>query len=506
MEKNNKLPLLNGAEKDNFVTRFAPEAGGSLHLGHLKAHLLNYLYTKEYNGKIILRFDDTNPEKEKQEFETAILEDLKFLGLECDSVTYTSDYFDQIINYATVLINKGLAYIDFTDKKEINKLRAEFKVSPYRDQLTELNLYYFKQMQMGELDNCCLRAKIDYASKNGCMRDPVIFRCKKHPHPRHGTVYKIYPTYDFACPIIDSLQGVTHAMRNIEYRDRDAQYNWFLDNLELKNGVYPLIMDYGKMSFSHSVLAKRKLAQLINAGLVSDWTDPRLPTIRGVIRRGIEREPLIEYIKTQITSHHIVLLSWDKLYSFNLAHQDKNAKRLYGLNHDRIPISLEGNIPEFVNLANHPKNKSFGERKIFLSNRLLVDKDDFKNVTIGSRFTLVGLGNTSVTSIEPLVLSYDPNDKDFRSTTKITWLPDDNKNILVKVKRFGNLLTKPKLEENEDIISAFNRDSVTETEWLLEESIKSFPVGSIVQVMRKEFCYIDKNSNDGIVLHIIPKS
>jgi len=281
------LPRLINAVEDKVVTRFPPEASGYLHLGHIKALLLNYLYAKEYNGKIILRFDDTNPEKENQTFEQAILADIKTLNLECDTITYASDYFDQIIEFAHTLVTNNLAYVDFNSGEQISNDRSNFRASRYRDTNTEINRFNFCEMISGNLTNCCLRAKIDYKSKNGCMRDPVIFRQKNQSHPRHGSKYLVYPTYDFACPILDALQGITHAMRSVEYKDRDSQYNWFLDKLGLKNGLYPIIMDYGKLIFSHTVLSKRKLAKLVEFGLVDGWNDPRMPTIRGILSSGI---------------------------------------------------------------------------------------------------------------------------------------------------------------------------------------------------------------------------
>lgn len=503
MEKTGNLPPLRDAEK--MVTRFPPQANASLHLGHLKALLLNYLYAKKYNGKIILRFDDTNPEKEKIEYEKSICDDIHMLGLDCDEVTYASDYFDQIIDCAFKLISMGLAYIDFTDADTINSMRLELKPSAYRDSLANYNELCFRQMVEGKLTNCCLRAKIDYESKNGCMRDPVIFRYKNSKHPRHGDKYKIYPTYDFACPILDSLQGVTHAMRSVEYKDRDSQYQWFLTNLDLKhNTKYPIISDYGKLSFSHSVLSKRKLTKLVDNELVDGWSDPRLPTIRGIIRRGINIIPLIDYIKTQITSGKIVNLGWEKLYSFNLSYLDKTCCRIYGISPNQLIVKLDGDYPKSVTIPNHPKDKSFGMRHIDVTPELIVDAEVGFGIELGKRFTLIGLGNAVVTSINPITLQYNALDCDYKNTTKVTWLPNDVTNIPVKVRRYGHLLSKPKLENNDDIVDLFNKNSLDETTWLVEKSIKSFTPGTAVQIMRYDYCFIDRSDINGIIMHAIP--
>ena len=503
-EKNRSLPDLKHAVMNRVVTRFPPEASGYLHLGHIKALLLNYLYAKKYNGKIILRFDDTNPEKESVTYEQAILADINMLGLLCDETTYASDYFDIIMVYASKMIKNGLAYVDFSTPEKINDDRSKLRASQYRDTDIDTNYLNFMKMQSGQNKNCCLRAKIDYASKNGCMRDPVIYRSKNTPHPRHGTTYAIYPTYDFACPVLDAIQGVTHAMRSVEYRDRDSQYDWFLTKLELKYECYPIISDYGKLNFSHTVLSKRKLAKLVEASLVDGWSDPRMPTLRGLIRRGAQIAPLLAYIKTQSTSHNVVMLSWNKLWSFNTEYLNNSSNRIYGLFEHAVELTLTGDLPEYVDLPNHPKDGSKGYRKIFIGKSLLVDPEDFANVKIGDRYTLVGLGNVTVSSIAPLIVNYDKTDADYKSTVKITWLPNDNSNIKVTVRNYGNLLTKPKLEEGDDVIAAFNKNSVEETCWLLEKSVATYPTGSVFQLMRKNYCYVDKADPDRIVLNIIP--
>lgn len=502
MSKENKLlpPLPNGIN-GQVVTRFPPENSGMLHLGHLKALLINYLYAKQYNGKIILRIDDTNPSKEKSIYTEAILADIERLHLECDQITYASDYFDVIIDYAHKLLRKDLAYIDFSNNETIKKNRLNLEPTLYRAVDIDTNIENFNLMMSGEITNACLRAKIDFKNKNGAMRDPVIFRYKNLAHSRTGTKYLIYPTYDFSCPILDSIQGVTHAMRSIEYTDRDIQYNWFLEKLGLKNKNYPKIMNYGKLNFMYTVLSKRKLTKLIDANLVEGWSDPRMPTIQGILRKGIKMESLLSYIKTQLTSRSVVLLSWDQLLSFNNNYLDKITNRLFGLNTNFLTIDLVGNLPEYVTLPNHPKNTSAGDRKMMVTSKLLIDSDDFINAKKGDRFTLIGLGNTTLIQFDPITLQYDANDLNFKDSVKIIWLPNVSTNIKIKVKKFGHLLTKPKLEENDDILMCFNKNSIEEKELLLEESIKKFSTGTIIQIMRKGYFYLDKNTVDEIILN-----
>ena len=208
------------------VTRFPPEPSGYLHIGHCKAALMNYHYARMYQGKMILRFDDTNPMNEKIEFTENMTRDLKTLNITPDQVTHSSDYFDQIQNYAKTLIKKGLAYADDTPAEEMKLQRDEGIESKHRANSVEQNLQIFEDMLSGKTSTFCIRAKKNMQDKVKCLRDPVFYRCKADPHHRTGTQYKAYPTYDLACPIIDSLEGVTHALRTVEYRDRNALYEW----------------------------------------------------------------------------------------------------------------------------------------------------------------------------------------------------------------------------------------------------------------------------------------
>jgi glutamyl/glutaminyl-tRNA synthetase len=505
------LPDLTHAIPGKVITRFPPEASGYLHLGHVKALMLNHLYAKKYNGKIILRFDDTNPDKENKLYEQTIEEDIHTLGLDCDLITYTSDYFDQMIRFAIKLISSGLAYVDSTDPDTIQALRGVFQPSLCRDTDPETNLNLFQQMIDGTITDSCVRAKIDFASKNGCMRDPVIYRSKNTVHPRTGIKYKIYPTYDFACPIVDSIEGITHCMRSIEYKDRDAQYNWFLDAMDLRHGdskQFPIIKEYGKMNFTHTVLSKRKLSKLVEAGLVESWADPRMPTVRGILRRGMQVEKLLQYIQLQGFSTNIVLLSWDKLWSMNSDTVSEKAHRLYGLVAKNVmTVQLNGLVPDHVDLPFHPKNPDMGSRKMHVTSDIQVDKADFMGSTypmpVGTRYTLVGLGNATLTSNNPYVLTYDPLDKDFKKTIKITWLPSDAKKR-VTVRKYYDLLTKPKLDDKDDIVDCFNRDSLITYELIVEDTLYDIPM-SVIQIMRMDYYRVNGMDDKGqIELVVIP--
>ncbi|KAJ2388506.1 glutamate--tRNA ligase, partial [Coemansia sp. RSA 2603] len=243
---------LTNIEYGKVVTRFPPEPSGYLHIGHAKAALLNEHIARSNGGKLIIRFDDTNPTKEKVEFEDAIVEDLRLLGIKGDMISHTSDHFQTIYEYAVKLIKKGLAYVDDTDQLTMREERTNGIPSRCRDQSLDTNLERFQEMKDATEFGlkCCLRAKISYDNPNGTMRDPVIYRCNLTPHHRTGAQWKIYPTYDFCCPIVDSIEGVTHALRSMEYRDRNVQYEWFFPALDLR----PVqIMDFSRMNFVYTL-------------------------------------------------------------------------------------------------------------------------------------------------------------------------------------------------------------------------------------------------------------
>jgi len=262
------MNTLEGAIPGRVVTRFPPEPSGYLHIGHAKAVLLNDYYAKRYKGRLIVRFDDTNPSKEKEEFQDSIVEDLAKLGVKPDLVTYTSDYFEAIAGYAKYMILNGLAYMDDTPQEQMKTERADRQESKHRNQSPEDAMKYFKLMSSGSEDGSkwCLRAKIDMQSDNGTLRDPVLYRQNLKPHHRSGTKFKAYPTYDLACPIVDSLEGVTHALRTTEYDDRNAQYQWVQKALGLRRSR---VHTFSRVNFKNTVLSKRKLIWFVENGYVT---------------------------------------------------------------------------------------------------------------------------------------------------------------------------------------------------------------------------------------------
>lgn len=260
------------------LTRFPPEPSGYLHIGHAKAALLNdYFAHEKYQGTLLLRFDDTNPSRESEEFNNAIIEDMALMGIKPDKVSYSSDYFQLLYDYCVQFIKDGFAYADDTDKETMAHERMNGIPSKRRDLPVEESLARFEEMKSGSEDGqkWCIRAKISFDDKNKAMRDPVIYRCQLTPHHRTGSTWKVYPTYDFTCPILDSVEGVTHALRTIEYRDRNPQYEWMLKKLKLR----PVqIWDFARMNFVRTLLSKRKLTKLVENGAVWGW-DEYVPII-----------------------------------------------------------------------------------------------------------------------------------------------------------------------------------------------------------------------------------
>jgi glutamyl-tRNA synthetase len=291
---------LPGAEEGKVCTRFPPEPSGYLHIGHAKAALLNQYFAQKYKGKLIIRFDDTNPSKEKDEFIESILKDLKTLGVVGDVITYTSDYFDQLQEAAEKLIREGKAYVDDTPQEQMRNERMEGIESKHRNNTVEQNLALWKELLAGTPKGItsCLRGKLDMQALNKTLRDPVYYRCNPTPHHRVGSKYKAYPTYDFACPYVDAIEGVTHALRSSEYHDRNDQYYRILQDLGLRK-VH--VWDFSRVNMVYTLLSKRKLQWFVDNGWVEGWDDPRFPTVQGIQRHGLTVEALKEWILSQVS-------------------------------------------------------------------------------------------------------------------------------------------------------------------------------------------------------------
>lgn len=493
---------LENAQMGAVVTRFPPEPSGYLHIGHAKAVLLNEYFARKFNGKLLLRFDDTNPSKERSEYEQSIQEDLRLLGVKEDSLTHSSDYFPQLRELAICLIKKGLAYCDNTPQEQMRDERTRRQNSKCRDNSVEENLSRFHEMEAASAEGLenCLRAKIDMQSLNGAMRDPVIYRCNLTPHHYTGSRFRIYPTYDFACPLIDSIEGVTHALRTNEYHDRNDQYRWFCSALDMR---CPFIWDYGRLNFVYTLLSKRKLNWFVDKGLVTGWDDPRFPTVRGILRRGLTIEALREYILMQGPSKNTILLEWDKVWSINRKIIDPIAPRYFALAFDYIVALLVRDGPSQDVVREIPINRkapSSGTKPVLFSRSLFLEQADSKELEVGEEVTLMDWGNIVIEQIQRgpngLVVNIAARDQpngDVRCTKKkLTWLASSSI-CQVTLHEYDYLITKKKLEEEDSLENCINPKTEFITNAILDRTHASaISKGKIVQFERKGFFICDR--------------
>ena len=367
----------------NVVTRFPPEPNGYLHIGHAKSMCLNFGLAQEYGGRCHMRFDDTNPAKEEEEFVDGILEDVRWLGWDWgEHLCFASDHFDKLYDFAIDLIKKGKAYVDDLDQEQIRQYRGTLTEpgveSPYRNRSVEENLALFQGMKNGECDEGqrVLRAKIDMASGNINMRDPVLYRVLKTPHHRTGDKWVVYPMYDFAHGQSDSVEGVTHSICTMEYEDHRPLYDWLLDSLDV---YHPHQIEFARLNLSHTVMSKRKLAQLVNEGHVSGWDDPRMPTLAGLRRRGYTPESIRRFcemvgVAKRQNVIEIALLEHTIRDDLNA----RSARVLAVLRPLKVVIeTYPEDLVEHLDAVNNPEDPDAGARKVPFSRELYIDRDDF---------------------------------------------------------------------------------------------------------------------------------
>jgi glutaminyl-tRNA synthetase len=401
-EEKNKIESLEGTPKTNFIkeiidedlkknkyngavhTRFPPEPNGYLHIGHAKSICLNFGLAEEYNGLCNLRFDDTNPEKETEEYINSIKEDVRWLGFDWGNREYyASDYFEKLYEYAVKLIKKGYAYVDSLSLDEIKDYRGvptePGKESPYRNRSVEENLDLFERMREGEFEEgeCVLRAKIDMRSPNMNLRDPIMYRIRKISHLRTGDKWCIYPMYDWAHGQSDSIEGITHSVCTLEFENHRPLYDWFLEKLEIH---HPRQIEFARLNLNFTVMSKRRLLELVNEGYVESWDDPRMPTISGLRRRGFTPASIRNF------SERIGVAKRDAVVDVSLLEHsirddlNKRAQRVLAvLNPVKVVIT---NFPdeqvEELDAVNNPEDESMGTRKIPFSKEIFIEREDFQ--------------------------------------------------------------------------------------------------------------------------------
>lgn len=370
-------------DKDSIMTRFPPEPNGYLHIGHAKALCIDFLTAQKFNGKCNLRYDDTNPIKENVEYAESMQEDIKWLGFKWDGIYYASDYFDIMYECAVRLIKKGLAYVCDLSADEIREYRGTLtepgKESPYRNRSVEENLDLLERMKAGEFPegSRVLRAKIDMASPNINMRDPVIYRIMRVEHYRIGKKWCIYPMYDFAHPIEDSIEGITHSLCSLEYEDHRPLYDWVVNNVDLPHK--PRQIEFSRLNLGYTMMSKRKLLQLVNEKIVTGWNDPRMPTLSGLRRRGYTPASIRDFCERIGVAKTNSMVDYALLE--HCVREDLNAHAPRMMAVLRPLKVIIDNYPEseteWFDVENNPESPEMGTRKVPFTRELYIEQDDF---------------------------------------------------------------------------------------------------------------------------------
>ena len=385
---------LDSGKHDTIIARFPPEPNGYLHIGHAKSILLNFGLGAEFKGRTNLRFDDTNPIKEDTEYVESIKEDVKWLGCQWDELHFASNYFDEMYNRAILLIKKGLAYVCDLTSEEMKEFRGSLtqpgKESPYRNRSVEENLDLFERMRKGEFKDGekVLRAKIDMSSPNMNMRDPILYRIAHTTHHNTGNKWCIYPMYDFAHPLEDAIEGITHSICTLEFEDHRPLYDWVVRECEMES--IPRQIEFARLNMTNTVMSKRKLKQLVDEKVVDGWDDPRMPTISGLRRRGYTPESIRNFCSAiGVAKNNSVVDSQMLDYFLREDLQTKAPTAMAVMNPLKVIIT---NYPEgkteMLPVSNNPKNEELGKREIPFSREIYVERDDFMEVPIKKYFRL----------------------------------------------------------------------------------------------------------------------
>ena len=515
---------------DHVQTRFPPEPNGYLHIGHAKSILLNYGLAKEYNGKFNMRFDDTNPTKEKEEFVESIKADIEWLGADWeDRLFFASDYFEQMYEAAVKLIKKGKAYVCDLSPEEIREYRGTLtepgKDSPYRDRSIEENLELFENMKNGRYADGekVLRAKIDMASPNINMRDPIIYRVAHMTHHRTGDTWCIYPMYDFAHPIEDAIEGITHSICTLEFEDHRPLYDWVVRELEYANP--PKQIEFAKLYLTNVVTGKRYIKKLVEDGIVDGWDDPRLVSIAALRRRGFTPESIKMFVDLVGVSKSNSSVDYAMLeYCIREDLRSKTPRVMAVIDPIKLVIdNYPENQVEYFDVVNNPENEEMGTRKVAFSRELYIDRDDFMEVPPKKYFRLfpgneVRLMNAYFVKCESFIkdengkvteihCTYDPETRSGSGFTgrkvkgTIHWVSTSHA-VKTEVRLYENIIDEEKGKLNEDGTLNLNPNSKKVlTDCYIEESIKTAKKGDSFQFVRQGYFCVD--SKDTTEDHLV---
>ncbi|MDF4220205.1 glutamine--tRNA ligase/YqeY domain fusion protein [Maribacter sp. M208] len=522
--------LVNGYTKDELRFRFPPEPNGYLHIGHASSICLNFGLGLRYNAPVNLRFDDTNPAKEEQEFVDAIKKDVAWLGYKWDTERYASDYFQQLYDWAVELIKKGKAYVDDQSSEEMALQKGTPTQpgtnSPNRDRSIEENLQLFEKMKNGDFEEGThvLRAKIDMGSSNMLMRDPIMYRILHKAHHRTNTDWCIYPMYDWTHGESDYIEQVSHSFCTLEFAMHRELYNWFLDQVYDENKIRPKQREFARRNLSHTVVSKRKLAQLVEKGVVKSWDDPRMPTISGLRRRGYTPEAIRNFTDA------IGIAKRDNLIDVSLLefqvrdHLNKVAPRVMGVL-DPLKVVItnypEGEV-EWLDAENNPEDESAGSRKVPFSREFYIEKEDFREEANKKFFRLklgkeVRLKNAYIIKAESCTkdtdgniievqCTYDPKSKSGSGTEEslrkvkgtLHWVSIKHA-VQAEVRLYDRLFTdeSPDTHKDKDFMEFVNPDSLKIITAYVEPHLKEAKIGDRVQFQRMGYFCVDPDTTAG---------
>jgi len=517
--------LAAGRNGGRVATRFPPEPNGYLHIGHAKSICLNFGVARDFGGTCNLRFDDTNPTKEEVEYVDGIEDDVRWLGFEWDGLHFASDYFEQLFDYAVTLIERRLAYVDSRSADDIRQSRGTLTEpgadSPYRDRSVEENLDLFRRMRAGEFPDGAhvLRAKIDMASPNINMRDPVLYRIRHAHHHRTGDAWCIYPMYDFAHPPSDALEQITHSLCTLEYEDHRPLYDWLIDNTPVPSR--PRQIEFARLNLSYTVMSKRRLLELVQDGHVSGWDDPRMPTIVGMRRRGYTAEAIRAFCERIGVAKRENIVDVALLEHAVREDLNKRANRVMGVLRP-LRVVIE-NYPEGqsedVDVVNNPEDESAGTRKVPFSRVLYIEQDDFREDPPKKFFrlapgrevrlrcayfiTCTGVVKNDAGEIVELRATYDPATRggdapDGRKVKATLHWVSAGHAVTAQVRLYDRLFTveEPgKIEDYRAVLNPASLEIVTDAK--VEPSAAAAAPGTRFQFERLGYFAIDKDSTPG---------
>ncbi|WP_294041013.1 glutamine--tRNA ligase/YqeY domain fusion protein [Thiolapillus sp.] len=508
-------------------TRFPPEPNGYLHIGHAKSIVLNFGVAEDYNGQCNLRFDDTNPHKEDEEYVEAIKDDVRWLGYQWAGQYFASDYFEQLYQFAVELIESGKAYVCDLNADQVREYRGTLtepgKDSPFRDRSVEENLDLFKRMRAGEFEDGTrtLRARIDMASPNMNMRDPAIYRIRRGAvHHQTGDTWSIYPMYDFTHPISDALEGITHSLCTLEFEDHRPLYDWILDNITIP--CHPRQIEFARLNLEYTVMSKRKLTQLVSEEHVEGWDDPRMPTIAGLRRRGYTPAAIRDFCNRIGVTKSDGTVEMSVLEASIREDLDRTApRRMTVLDPLRVVIT---NYPEeqeeILQGPNHPKDESMGTRELKFARELWIDRADFREeankkykrlitggeVRLRNAYTIICEKVIKDVSgeIKELQCTYDPNtlgkNPEGRKVRGVIHWVSALSGVPAEVRLYDRLFTVPAPDGDKDkpFQQFLNPESLTVCQAMLEPALAEAEPGERFQFEREGyFCLDTKAANAG---------